>query len=578
MRIPTTAVLATALLTSLLSAQTRFDRDMGTKLAIGDDTTVQGLPLAFSFPFSGSTYSAVCVCSNGYIWLGPTSVTGGDFTPSDADLRGGAPRFCPLWGDYNPTAAGSGGIYFKSLPDRAVISWANVYEYGTTNAVSFQVTMYPSGHVQVAYGDNPARGGTFNSTMLIGASQGGGAAANPISFAVRPLLTGGDTFSETLVMPGPIPYSGIKWDCSPAFPGFAISDMAVTANELPPVAKTVSIGVGCPKEDVTLYELFGNGGGTSVDVGGMEFTFVPNGQGGYSVSSSLPRPRAPGFTNDLIAGNETTHLVTMPFAWPHESGPVNQIVVSANGFVSLGSTDPGPGCCVGSVPGLLSGPARIAALWLDLNPAAAGSVTTLFDPIKNSFYVTWDAVPRFPNIGANTFHIAFEPSGIFRLSYSTISIVNGATQTLVGYSDGGGASDPGSTNLSAITSSLDLGAHVEPLTLAPSPSTRPIIGETYITRVTQNRGLLVYLLIGQEIPPIDLTPLGGTGCSAYVGTPVATFINLAFGAPASDFSIPIPLDLALAGIEVAAQSASDDPLANLLGWRVSNGNRLTIGL
>ena len=96
--------------------------------------------------------------------------------------------------------------------------------------------------------------------------------------------------------------------------------------------------------------------------------------------------------------------------------------------------------------------------------------------------------------------------------------------------------------------------------------------------MTENRGLLVYLLIGQEIAPIDLTPIGGTGCSAYVGTPVATFINLAFGSPTSDFAIAIPLDLSIAGIELAAQCASDDPLANLLGWRVSNGNRLKIGL
>ena len=74
------------------------------------------------------------------------------------------------------------------------------------------------------------------------------------------------------------------------------------------------------------------------------------------------------------------------------------------------------------------------------------------------------------------------------------------------------------------------------------------------------------------------SPIGGTNCSVYLGSPILTLVNVAFGAPASDFTIPIPYDLALAGLEFAAQSASDDAEANLLGWRISNGNRLTIGL
>ena len=578
MRSLPTALLATAIFAPLLSAQLRFDRDMGTKLTLADDSTVQGLSLAFSFPFHGANYSSICVCSNGYVWLGATSVPGGDFTPSDADLRNGAPRLCPLWGDYDPTAPGSGGVYFKSLPDRAVISWAHVYEYGTTNPVSFQVTLFPTGHVDVGYGDNAARGGLQNSTMLIGASEGGGAIANHVSFALRPFLTGADTFSETLVMPGPIAYHGLKWNWSPSFPGFAVSEIAANANELPPPAEVEAFGVGCPRDDITLYELFGNGAGTSVDVGGMEFTFMPNGVGGYTVTRSAPRPRAPGFSNDLVAGDDTTHLVTLPFTWPHSSGGIDEIVVSANGFLTLGPVNSGSGCCVGSIPALLAGRARIAPLWLDLNPAAGGSVFTTYDAIKGSFYVVWDSVPRYPNIGTNTFHVAFEPSGIFRISITTTSVVNGATQTLVGYSDGGGASDPGSTDLSSLAGSLDLGRHIEALTLAPAPSSKPILGANYVTRVTENRGLLVYLLIGNEIPPIDLTPLGATGCSAYVGTTALTLINLAFGAPASDFSIPIPFDLALAGLEFAAQAASDDPVANALGWRISNANRLLIGL
>ncbi|MEQ1634913.1 MAG: hypothetical protein ABL997_21210, partial [Planctomycetota bacterium] len=388
-----------ALLAPQLRAQELFDRDLGTNLALGDDSTAQGLSLGFAFPFGGIDYSAVCVCSNGYIWLGATSVAGADYTPTDAELRSGAARICPLWGDYNPAAPGSGNVWMKTLPDRAVISWAGVYEYGTTNVVDFQVTLYPTGHFDIAYGSNPAAGGVLNTAMVIGASPGAGASANLVSFATRPMLTGDITFAEVLTVPGAIAYHDTKWNFSPSAPGFAVSDLVFVPNDLPPPARFDLVGTGCPSASITIYELYGNGVGSPLDIGGSELTFTPNSEGGYLVSRELPRPRPLGTVSLLPAGDDTRHLVTLPFAFPHASGTINQIVVAANGFITLGPTDPGAGCCVGGVLPLLNGPPRIAAFWLDLNPAAGGTLSTSYDPIKGIFSVIWDRVPEHPSVG-----------------------------------------------------------------------------------------------------------------------------------------------------------------------------------
>ena len=101
-----------------LQAQDCFNLNLGTNLGLIDDSTAQGLSLGFTFNFGGVAYTDICVCSNGFIWLGPTSVAGGDYTPTEAELLSGAPRICPLWTDFNPSAVGSGKVYYTLLHAR----------------------------------------------------------------------------------------------------------------------------------------------------------------------------------------------------------------------------------------------------------------------------------------------------------------------------------------------------------------------------------------------------------------------------------------------------------------------------
>jgi hypothetical protein len=48
--------------------------------------------------------------------------------------------------------------------------------------------------------------------------------------------------------------------------------------------------------------------------------------------------------------------------------------------------------------------------------------------------------------------------------------------------------------------------------------------------------------------------------------------------PTTDFVVPIPNSIDLAGMLLMSQAAADDAAANALGWRTSNGGRWTIGL
>src|SRR5262245_3911851 len=155
-------LLAAAFAASSVLAQSQFfEQSLGTDLNLGDDTTAQGLSLGFPFTYAGVAYTQISVCANGYVVLAPTN-TDNDWTPSESELLTRAPRVCPLWNDMNPSAMNSGHVWFNtfpagaSSPARAVVTWANVYEYSTTNPVSFQVEFDSNNAVTVTYGPNAA--------------------------------------------------------------------------------------------------------------------------------------------------------------------------------------------------------------------------------------------------------------------------------------------------------------------------------------------------------------------------------------------------------------------------------------
>ncbi|MGE3171533.1 MAG: hypothetical protein AB7O97_02830 [Planctomycetota bacterium] len=573
-------ILAGALLAPAGHAQFLFDRDLGTDLGLANDSVAEGLALGFVFPFAGAAYTHVSVCSNGYLWLGPVALATPDHTPSLAELRAEGPRIAPLWAHYDPAAPGGGHVWFKAAPGRAVITWAHVFEHGTTNAVEFQVSLFASGHVDVAYGPGGPIGSAKNGEFLIGAASGRGGAVALVDFAQLPFLTGTDDFAELRPTVGALKIARSKLNWSPAFPGFAVSAVACAINRMPPPAAFAPVGTGCPLDTVTGYEVFDDAvGGNPLDLFGTTLMFRPNGAGGYAVARSdgTPGPQPYAWVTDLGAGDDTVHAVTLPWTWPHATGPIGQVFVGADGFVTLGRAP-----IAGEPPGattLLAGPPRIAAFWTDMDAAQRGSVRVMFEPRKGEFAVEWSDLPVTATKMANTFALVLEPDGGFRIELRSAMAMNPVA--VVGYSDGDGALDPDAVDFH--TAPFDLGARREPLRLAVPPGAAPRLGETFGLQVTgiapSPDGHLVFLLLGAEMPPLDLQAFGAPGCAAWLPLPAdMVLVNVAFGMPTSTFTVPVPNAIDLAGLALMSQAVSDDMHANALGWRMSNGGRWLVGL
>src|SRR5262245_21987072 len=321
-------IIAGALFASTVLAQSPcFDLNMGTDQNMGDDQIVSGLALGFTFTYNGVGYTSVCLDSNGSIYLGATTTAFSDYSPTEAELLSSPqPRICGLWDDFNASSPGSGHIYFNAVPAGggnpayAQFTWAGVYEYGRTTPINIQVRLDANNAVTVTYGATAPLGGSLNTTLIIGASPGLGAVSNPVSFAARPVTITQNNFADVRTVPNTP--SGFKMIWTPTNPGYVASDITCTPNVFPPPAQVQVLGVGCPAVSApSIYEQFT--ATNPVDVSGMDFTFLPNGSGGYIVIPGIAGPFFAGFAAGLSAGDDTTHAVALPFPFPHGGSVVN---------------------------------------------------------------------------------------------------------------------------------------------------------------------------------------------------------------------------------------------------------------
>lgn len=119
---------------------------------LSDDITQTSIPLGFNFPFCGSSYSQVSVCSNGWLSFANTSTT--SLSNGSSSLSGITPAIMPLWEDLS----GSGGsAYYQttgSAPNRVfTMEWLNwKWNYNASGAtISFQVKLYEDGQIECIY-------------------------------------------------------------------------------------------------------------------------------------------------------------------------------------------------------------------------------------------------------------------------------------------------------------------------------------------------------------------------------------------------------------------------------------------
>jgi hypothetical protein len=108
-------------------------------LPLDDDDFIQ-VSFGASIPFFENSYSSFYVGSNGHV-----TFTGGDMSYSFSAIAhfNGLPRMSVLWEDLDPWDGGI--ITFDEYPDRVVVSFEDVPEFGPFGANSFQVRLETSG-------------------------------------------------------------------------------------------------------------------------------------------------------------------------------------------------------------------------------------------------------------------------------------------------------------------------------------------------------------------------------------------------------------------------------------------------
>src|SRR5262249_11169652 len=127
-------------------------------------------------------------------------------------------------------------------------------------------------------------------------------------------------------------------------------------------------------------------------------------------------------------------------SFPFNGTSYSSVFVNSNGNLTFGS---GSIDFSESVGEFLSGPPRIAPLWDDLDPTEGGSISVT--QTAGSWTVSFQDVPEFFSPVGNTFSVTLIASGEIDIAYGATAGNDG----LVGVPPGGGAADPGETDLSA---------------------------------------------------------------------------------------------------------------------------------
>ncbi len=569
-----TAALAAVSLSYLPAQATGapcLESSLGTNLLLSDDSVAPNNVLGFSFPGpGGAPVTAIDISSNGFVWLGSSNDNGccGGWLQ---DFLTNLPRIAPFWGDLDPSSGG--GVYFNTFPAtpssiaRAVITWDQVPEYGTSTPMTIQLQLFADGSMVFAYDANVSN---LYHNVLIGVTEGVTAVANPVDFSTISVTSPHISITNPTIheeQNSVIDIAGKSFEFLPSGSGgYIVVDRPACA-----FGNTSVFGTGCPKPAVC-YELFDFVSLVDLSNTAIDFLAAP-GQGYVAVPTT---GFFTGYTNAITTGDDVVSgPFTLPFTFAFPGGSTSAIDISSNGFVWLSTGNFDSRCCYGDAYRFVNDAPSIAVLWQDLNPGVGGTIYFDVDPSNTAAHITWLNVPEYPNQGANTCQLTLRSDGSFRMSYQAVA--NTAHDCLVGFSQGNGALDPGSRDISMLPFTFGPGG--TPLSLAAQTGSRPVIGTTFtmeVDRITAG-SLLGAMVFGFNalMPGIDLTPLGMPGCEQNVSLDASLFYLLT-SAPAA-FPFTVPNDPGFIGFLLYAQAATVTPGVNTTGVAVSNGLAIQFG-
>jgi len=124
----------------------------GTAVLAGTDDGNATVNIGFPFRFYGTSYSSVCVSTNGLLSFG--GCPAGDMTNLDLTSQapaGDKPLIAPFWDDLTFSFPGAGAIVYQTMGTAGsrqfIVQWNNVYGLNAPAAMNFQVVLKEKGNV-----------------------------------------------------------------------------------------------------------------------------------------------------------------------------------------------------------------------------------------------------------------------------------------------------------------------------------------------------------------------------------------------------------------------------------------------
>lgn len=351
-------------------------------------------------------------------------------------------------------------------------------------------------------------------------------------------------------------------------------------------ARHVPYGEGCYDRAASFYEEFAF---QANDLSGTTITAIPNPSGGYDVFpaplSTFDVPVSPGLA---LGDDVVTAAIPLPFTFDYPGGATTSIFIDSNGRILLNASDVSQ---VTATPAaLLATPANVLCpSWQDLHPDGATNVDNVHAEANlagTEFYITWNNVSCFPNTqgGDNVFQVALIDQGTLdRVEFRYQTLVNDSTTNagimMAGWSPGGGAVDPGNTDLTA--GAFSTTADVRALALSGSP--RPVLGTNCIYTLENIRANASVSLIRISFYSTAPTPLSSyglntPGCFGHIHLATSVgFGNLLLLNPSASIDFTWPANVVFTGAEVYAQGLEIAPAENPDGVITSNALKIKLG-
>ena len=586
MRLVSTLTLLLSASAALAQGTTCFTAPpAGTFLGNSSDTVYPATPIGFAFPFGGATYTDIHVSDHGFAALSnggvPTPPVSGGFTysPSLGNFSLGRPMIAALWSD---TVAGSltpgAGVYVDSTPTSCRIEWRSVTSFGfPTPEFNLAMTLFPSGQVQFDYGANVTNNSTFGGVSdngIVGMFTGGALPAS-VNLSAGGSSANNNTF-ENFVVANTFDMASNRLLMVPTNPGWTY----VLLGSVGACASAADFGQGCgagPSDSV--FEAFT---GANFDLAQTSFRWFRSPTGYILLRQPVafvpPTAAASAVAPGQLDGQQA---FTLSAPMPIAGGTTTTLNVTTKGQVELDGT-PGGINFLPNITDLLDWPNTAFHCWHDFDQTGLGSGTIKFEEVAGVAYATWDGVHSFSSSQPTTMQWQFEiaTGNVALVVLGAGGILGAATDaTVVGYSVGGVSVPPVATDLSAITSAIQIDDAAVGA-LAMTNSGLPSVGNALFAYTVTNVPALVPLAFqffgsAPLTPGIDLTAIGMPGCFGYTAGNLGTLSGAAIGGSAT-IALAIPANNALAGVALTSQAAAFS-LSTPLNLVTSNGNTATIG-